>query len=435
MSKESKLTFLRQSGWVAFATTIGGAASYAVHTFAKDMPKAEYGEFTTSLQLINLFAIPGIGLQTVFAQKFAAAHTDKELEKTRREKNAVASLIFISALIVFATVWILCSTHLRDYFHVGLGSLLILGLIGAFALWLPIECGTVQGRQNFKIFGFTMLALGLVRLITIPIFFRIWGANAFVGVLAVCAGYCAALIIAARGEPNPKNSVAWRDKYALPDWRNLFKRFLPLSLGGGAIIFMMSIDMVIVQKHFDEKQTGLYAAAGMIGRSLIFLMGPLVAVMFPKIVRSHVGQKPTDVLKLTLMITAGLCIVAGSLGILLPKLPLQIIYDKSYLAIAPLVPWFIWAMVPLALATVLVNNLLAQKIFPVVYGLVSVNMIYAATLWYWAPEFAAQTEIFNVNAYISVAKLIGLGNLAFLSVATGFTWWHHRSVTNAAEEH
>ena len=54
MSEDSKASFLRQSGWMAIATAVGGAASFAAHIFAKDMPKDEYGGFTAMLQLLNL---------------------------------------------------------------------------------------------------------------------------------------------------------------------------------------------------------------------------------------------------------------------------------------------------------------------------------------------------------------------------------------------
>ena len=77
----------------------------------------------------------------------------------------------------------------------------------------------------------------------------------------------------------------------------------------------MSVDMVVVQRFFNEKQTGYYAAAGMIGRALIFFVGPIVAVMFPKLVKSHTEQKPTDVLRFTLLLTAGLCVIAPRSGI------------------------------------------------------------------------------------------------------------------------
>ena len=51
----------------------------------------------------------------------------------------------------------------------------------------------------------------------------------------------------------------------------------------------MSVDMVVVQRYFDKNKPA-FTAAGMIGRALIFFVGPMVAVMFPKIVKSHAEQ-------------------------------------------------------------------------------------------------------------------------------------------------
>src|SRR5438105_1833521 len=65
--------FFRQSGWMMITTVGGGAFMYAVHVVAKQMPKAEYGVFTTLLQIVTLMGIPAVGLQTVFAQQAAAA--------------------------------------------------------------------------------------------------------------------------------------------------------------------------------------------------------------------------------------------------------------------------------------------------------------------------------------------------------------------------
>ncbi len=189
--------------------------------------------------------------------------------------------------------------------------------------------------------------------------------------------------------------------------------------GGG----MMSVDMVVVQRYFDKEQTGFYAAAGMIGRALIFFVGPMVAVMFPKVVKSHAEQKPTDVLRFTLLLTAGLCAMAIALGILVPDLPLRMVYDDSFLKAAPIVPWFIAAMAPLALAAVLVNNILARCKSKNVYLLLGVPVIYAGLLCYAGPQIAEQTsDGFNVDAHISMVGLIGMGNLCFLASTVILTW-------------
>jgi len=423
MSKESKLAFLRQSGWLAIATVIAGVTSYAVHPFIKDV-KTEYGAFTAMLQLLNLIAIPAIGLQAVFAYKAAEAKTDGDHKRIAREQIAIGIVVFALAAVAFVWVHFKGDELAASMKLPSLNVLLVTLASGVFALLLPMVYGVLQGRQRFFWLGWAMLSLGVVRLAAAAGLVDSFGASALNGLVGVGIGFLCAFLLAGATAGLPSLSPReWLSCVTQVNWRDLARRFVPLSLGGGAVIYMMSLDMIVVQRFFDGDQTGYYAAAGMIGRSLIFFVGPMVMVMFPKIVRSRAEQTPTDVLKLTLLLTTGLCVVAVTLGILVPELPLRIIYDDSYLRVTPMIPWFIGAMVPLALAAVLVNNILARGIYSVIYWLILLPALYTGMLWKIAPKIAEQTDgIFNVHAYISMIQLIGMGNLCFLASTVILTW-------------
>ncbi len=424
MSEDSKASFLRQSGWMAIATAIGGAASFAAHIFAKDMPKDQYGGFTAMLQLLNLIAIPAIGLQAVFAVKAAQRKTEADDFRMAREQWAITVVVLVLAAVVFVVARLNGDSLVNA---LSLPSWWVLALTlgaGVFALLMPMMFGVLQGRQNFLWLGWALLSLGVLRLAAMAGLIRIHEQTAVNGMIAVAAGYVLAFVIAFSTAKLPRLEPAeWLPSITRIDWRDLAKRFLPLSIGGGTVIFMMSVDMVVVQRFFDDAQTGFYAAAGMIGRALIFFVGPMVAVMFPKIVKSHAEQKPTDVLRFTLLLTAGLCAVAIVLGVTVPDLPLRMVYDDSFLKATPLVPWFIAAMAPLALTAVLVNNILARCKTNNVYLLLGVPVIYGGMLCYAGPQIAEQTaDSFNVQAHITMVGLIGMGNLCFLASTVILTW-------------
>ncbi len=432
--RESKLAFLRQSGWLALATGIAGLTSYAVHPFIKDA-KAEYGAFTAMLQLLNLIAIPAIGLQAVFTHKAAEAKTEEDFQVIAREQVSIGLIVLMLAAMVLVWIHLYADALVASLKLPSLQVLTLTLAAGVFALLMPMVYGVLQGRQRFLWLGWAMLSLGVVRLAVAAGLVHYYGSSALNGMVAVGLGFLCALLLAGAtsGLPSlpPRN---WLSSVKQVEWRELARRFIPLSLGGGAVIYMMSVDMVVVQRFFDGEQTGYYAAAGMIGRALIFFVGPMVMVMFPKIVRSRAEQNPTDVLKLTLLLTAGLCAVAVSLGILVPDLPLRIIYDDSYLKVTPLVPWFIGAMAPLALAAVLVNNILARGAYAVIYWLMLLPALYTGVLWKIAPKIAEQTAGgFNIHAFISVAQIIGMGNLCFLAATVILTWAVYRQA--GAEAH
>src|SRR5262249_7536955 len=87
-------------------------------------------------------------------------------------------------------------------------------------------------------------------------------------------------------------------------WRGWLNRGNSLTTGLGASQFMLSADTIVVRALFDEEGTGLYSAAGMIGRALVLFTIPITAVMFPKIAHSAARSEKTDVLAYALGLTA-----------------------------------------------------------------------------------------------------------------------------------
>lgn len=197
-----------------------------------------------------------------------------------------------------------------------------------------------------------------------------------------------------------------RDPFA---WKPWLRRVLPLTLGLGASTFMFTEDMIVVQKYFSSDM-GLYGAAGMIGRALVFLVAPMTYVMFPKIVQSAAREEKTSVMWQALGVTALLGVASAGFVTLFPKLPLQIIQGSKYLGAAPLVPWFAWCMLPLTLASVLLNNLLARGHYQAVPWLVAVAAAYFVTLQC------------RHESFVGVIQTLGLFAALFLAVCIGFTW-------------
>lgn len=402
---ESRLAFFQQSGWMMIATVASGVFMYAVHIAAKRMAKEEYGVFTTLLQILNLMSIPAAGLQSVFAQQTAAALSPEQHHQLTGAFRAVLKWTFLFWLVIAVTV-LLLSPQVQATLQINNpAALYILLLVGLGSLWLPIMYGLLQGVQSFLWLGLATITNGVGRFLSVTVIVLLLGGQAagamggallgIVAALAVCFWQTRALW---QGESSPFN---------VRDWMG---RIIPLTLGLGTCMFMLSADMIVVQAYFPAKQTGLYAAAGMIGRALVFFTIPLAAVMFPKIVRSAARAEPTRVLGHALTATFIMGALAATACTLFPALPLWLVYDESFLAIAPLVPWFAWCMLPLTLANVLINNLLARSQFTSIPWLMAVAAGYGTALFYFHDTF------------FSVVRTLGLFNLLLLAVSAWFTW-------------
>lgn len=402
----SHLDFFRQSGWMLFANTLAGLLMFLVHKSARQMPKEEYGLFTTLLAAIAQMAIPVAGLQGVLAQQAAGSMNARHEEELAGVVRGVLRGTFFLWLMMLLIMLLLRNQIDRSFGIRNEAALWITAVVALFSLWRPIVQGVLLGRQNFLWSGCTSLTEGAIRLGGVVLMVSLLGTYAAGAAFGLLAGSLASLLCG-----------AWvvRDCLCRPavqvDWRSWLGRVTPLTLGLGVCSFMLTADMLVVRKIFPGNLTGFYAAAGMIGRALVYFTGPVTQVMFPKIARSVAMRQKTSALKLTLCLTA---LAGGSAALLctaFPELPLRVVYDKSFFPIAaPLVPWFAWCMLPLTLSLVLVNNLMARACFSAVPWLVGVALVYALIL------------CFRHGTFMEVIQALGFSSMLLLAVSAWFSF-------------
>jgi len=217
-------------------------------------------------------------------------------------------------------------------------------------------------------------------------------------------------------------------------------------LGMGAVMFISSIDFLFVNSLFFDRdatagvsgipraallelhRTGidrvtLYSGAMLTGYAIIQFIAPITSVMFPRIVRSVARAEKTDALALAVIITGAFGCLAAVGCTILPKLPLQILYftRPAMVQAAPLVRWFGWALAPLTIANVLIQNLLARERFDSTPWLIIVPVIYGLSLMAIAPVLVSM-PMANFEAFKCVVQTIGCFSLLLFAVAAWFTW-------------
>jgi len=293
-------------------------------------------------------------------------------------------------------------------------ALWITVVLGLSSLCLPILRGVLQGAQNFFGLGWIAILDGAARFVAVVLIIRLGGqaAGAMTGALA---GQIIALSAAfwltrsmLRGASAPRPWSAW------------LKNAIPLSLASSSVLLMTGADVIFVQSTFPKTQTQYYIGAQIIGVALVMLTSPVAAVMFPKIVESATHAQRTDALQLALGGTALITGAAALACTLMPELPLRILYFRKpeYWRAAVLIPWFAWALLPLILANLLVNNLMARGRFAVAPWLALVAAAYVATLLAMRSRLG-QMEMFN--AFKTIIGTLGLFSTLLLIAALLFT--------------
>lgn len=400
-AEKSHATFFRQSGWLMIASLAGGMMSWGVHFLSKLISEADYGTFVTLLMLVSI--VPTIPLQMVFVQQTARAlATGKE-----RQLSGMIRLVWFwitAAWLVFAGIVLVFQQPILAKWNLQSGPLWIALMTMLFSLWSPIFGGALQGRQDFFWMGWGAILSGVVRIIV--------GAALVIGLRSGATGM---LMGAMLGAGVATGIAMWRtrDLWTLPkeffDLKGLLAQGVPLLLGFAAFQFMFASDTMFAKPHFSESEMAAYGMAGTLSRALLWLVLPLASVMFPKIVHSSAKAEKTNLLGMVLIGTAVLAICgAVSLSVLGPWI-VQFVSKKSYVAAtSALLPWYAGAMIPYALANVLVNDLLARDRFKIVPFAIVIAAGYGFTLAYALNHYPGRMEL--------VLQILGGFNFLLLAV-------------------
>jgi len=345
-------------------------------------------------------------LQMVLAQQTARAlalHREHELSGLIRAAWLGTFLIWLVAVAVV----LLFQGKIMAQWNISNPAAIWLTLpVLLFTTWLPMFYGIMQGQQNFLWMGWSMMLHGIGRLGIAAFAVIVLHYYAPGMVLGILGGLAIALVIAIW----PTRSL-WLPSPQSFEWRSFLRQIIPLTLGFGAYQFMLTADTILVRGCFSEVDSAYYGSAGTLARASMWLVGPLAVVMFPKIVHAKAKAEKSDLLGVVLIGTLVLA-ACGAMGLwLLGPWVVYFMNGKDYMQpVSLLLPWYAWAVVPLSVAYVLLNNLMARALFKVVPALCVMAVGYGLALSHFH------------DTPVMVIKTLVVGNLVLLAICAWYTW-------------
>jgi len=403
-SKTQHSAFFRQSGWMMIATIGGGALMWAVHFLSKKVPPGEYGLFVSVLALIS--CVPTMPLQMMFTQQAARA----EAAGTPGQISYMLRLAFgvtLGLAALLCGVIYLAQGSIEQSLHLpNATELWLVVAILFFSVWLPILSGLLQGLQNFLWLGWTLILTAFGRFGVAAVLVLVLGWYSVGMLTGVLLGSLTGVVLGLW-----QTRPVWRRQPEAFVLRPVLAQVIPLLLGFGAVQFLFTADTLFVKAFFPADQTGFYGGAGTLARALLWVVQPLSQVMFPKLVHSATRKEKSNLLGLVLLGTLILAALGALSLTVLRHWVIRFVFTPEYEAVgASILPWYAWAIVPLALANVLANGVLAKGQFQVVPVLVLLGALYGVALYEWH------------GSLIQVLQIMGGFNLLLLAVCGWFTW-------------
>lgn len=343
---------VRQSALVFVATMVMNVGGFVFHAIAsRALGVANYGVLYTLMSAAMIASLPAALLAPVvarFAAEFKVLHDDRHL----RGLTYDILRFFGSMGVVYVAAAVAAMGWIGGFLHLPAWTVPLTALFAAGLLLLGVMRAVAQGTQEYGPFAASFIADGFCKVGGVLLFTLLLGMGLMGGILSVLAAVLGALAAILVGLVRRYRGVG---RLAIRyDWR----RIVILSTGSAAITLagalIGSVDVVLVKHYFDADQAGMYSAASLGGKVLMYFVAFVPMVLLPQATQRHVRGERT---RGTLAMSVGILVLIAAFGSIGIKyfgiVLLHALVGHAFDAAAPLLLPYSVGMMCLALSGVL----------------------------------------------------------------------------------
>ncbi len=385
---------LLSSGAIVFAATMAmNLGGFLFHAIAgRALGVAEYGALYALISIYALAGQPVAILSPVIARYAAEFHALHDANHLRGFAEYIVRIFGAIALlsVVLATIF---AVPIGAFIREPAWAVVVVGVGVGFATLSSSLRAFCQGTHAFTLFGVSMLGEGIGKVLLL-VGAVLLGLGLFGGLAAfmIGLGIGAAVIIFVllgryRGIAASAPHIDWPRVRA--------------TLGGSAAsaiagVVLGSADVILVKHYFNAHDAGLYAAASLGGKIVLYFIGFAPTVLLPHFThRAARGESTRRVLALVLAATAGIGVAAVVAYHYAGLLLLHVLVGTAFDAALPLMQGYAAAMALLAMTTALVTYGLATHRlgFAIPQLFVTGLTLVAIVLRHPSPEFVVSEMI------------------------------------------
>jgi len=361
----------KASGWLFAGGITGGILGYVFHIImGRMLTVEEYGLFTALMALMMVTGAPLGTLTMVVSRKVSAYRVNQktgDLTHLFYTINLKALLVVLAllllALFFIETVQFFLKVESREHLY-------LLAVLIVISFPQSINNAYLQGMQYFKWLSASG-ALGVLFKI-ISAVLLIWMGFGVSGALGGVVISAAIMLIFTYTILHPQLQNGKDSHY---DTEHLsFKSALPVLLANTAFVVMTQVDMILVKYYFTEQDAGLYAAASILGKAVMYLPGSIAVALFPMVAENHAdGKSSAHLLIQAVGITLLLCGIGAFFYYFLGDSIIILLYGSAYQEAGEILKYYGFAILPMALVMVAERYLIAmgQVLFVYLFAVIA----------------------------------------------------------------
>ena len=397
----------RASFWLVAANVVGGIFGYAYQVvMGRMLTPAEYGLFGAAIAVISLLSAPLSTLMMILSRRVSEYRAVDNFDVLKRSYFSVNFRVAIVALIGIA-VLTLFHRELADYLKAPSSAVVyVLAGVVLISVFPVINNAYLQGLQNFKWFA---LSGGVAH--PLKLVFSAALIAMGLGVEGALAGIAMSLLVAWMITYAPLRAQLSHATGSIADVHRMdfsWRSAVPVLIANVAFTAMTQLDMVLVNHYFPPVEAGLYAAASVLGKAVMYLPAGIALALFPLIAEKHARDESGAALFVqAVVLTAGLCLIGALFYLIWGREIVALFYGQAYVEAGEVLRYFGFAMLPMALVMVAEYFLIAKG-----------KVMFAYLFMIAAPVEVLAIAYFH-DSLLQVVLVLGMGGAAMTLVGYG----------------
>lgn len=396
---------LLKNGSVLFLTSMAGNfCNYLFQFFmSRNLELTDYGALNAALSITSILGIPAGTVMLVVARYTSTFNAMGEGPRVARLYRSSLLFTFGAGLLVFSAL-AFASAPLAVYLQLEDGVPIIIAGFGLFLTFaMTVNMGMLQGLQKFWHFGAGVWA-GAASKLAMGVVFVLLGfglngavaAAALPGLLVIAMTFLPLSKIL-RQRPGGKRITMDIATYGVP-----------VLMSSLAFTAMLNIDILTVKHWASPEEAGLYSAAAVLGKTILYLPAAFVTALFPMLADSHARNRDMRKVLGRGLIVSFVISSSGVLGLVLfPELSITVLFGARFSEAAPLLKYYGVAMMSMALVSVTISYNLARGKTSFIYSLLAGCAAHALLLNIFTGSLVAAVVILAaVNVSVAAYNLI-----------------------------
>jgi O-antigen/teichoic acid export membrane protein len=382
------------------ATLVLNGAAYVYYVACiRYLGSRVYGDVAAMLAVFAIVSLPLVSIQSLLAREVAQLSSEGAISGLLRRWAYIAAAVGLS-LVTLGAVFV---QQIRDLLNIASNEIVLAGISAIFfAVVATVLYGFLQGKLRFGALGLTYGASGVSRpVLVVPALLLGFGATGALLVNTI-AGFVAVVIAG----------------FALRDlWLRAPKAQAPsldrrqmavLLIGSLAFASLTNVDVLLAAYFLPGDVAGVYAAAALVGKAVLFLPSAIVTVLLPKAAtRAAAGIASRRILLASAGVTLAVTLAATALLALVPESLLVRAFGGDFRDATSLLPWFGLAMTACALVNVYLAVYFAERNmrFPLLVLGAAVAQVVAVCLWHPHPRSIVLVTLTCATAVLVIHEL------------------------------